>query len=159
LKITKIRKVKTPSKAHSYDAGLDFFVPEEDLSAIVTGELIKAYTNGVMVLPQGRVLIPSGLKINVPEGWTLVAFNKSGVASKKGLVVGAQVIDHGYQGEVHINVINTSHEPVTIHQGDKLVQFLMMAVPHIEIEEVNEAALFEKESSRSDRGFGSSGNH
>jgi dUTPase len=66
-----------------------------------------AYGPHGLVLKQGeRCLIPSGIKVDVPAGHALIAFNKSGVAVKKGLDVGACVVDVGYQGQVHISLTN-----------------------------------------------------
>jgi len=68
------------------------------------------------------------------------------------------VVDYEYQGEIHINVINTSRtELVKIHEGMKLIQFLEMPVFNSEIEEVDSIQnLYSKgETSRADGGFGS----
>ena len=69
MKILKVREVKTPSRAHSNDAGIDLFIPEDFLSQVLN--------------PGQSVLIPSGIKARVPEGYALIAFNKSGIAAKK----------------------------------------------------------------------------
>ena len=83
--------------------------------------------------------------------------NKSGVALKKGLVVGACVVDSDYQGEIHLHLINTSDKPVRIQPGDKLTQFLLIPVDHCLVEVVNEGDLFEEETTRGSGGFGSTG--
>ena len=71
MKICKIREVKDPVRANETDAGIDFFIPEE--------------FDAVQLESQQSVLIPSGIKVNVPEGHALIAFNKSGIATKKHL--------------------------------------------------------------------------
>ena len=71
MKFCKVRKVKTPIRANNTDAGIDFFVPEDQKI--------------ISLDPGESCLIPSGIKCNVPEGFALVAFNKSGVAVKKAL--------------------------------------------------------------------------
>lgn len=81
--------------------------------------------NYFLLPPHSRVLIPSGIHSHMKEsGRALIAANKSGVASKKGLIFGAQVVDYTYQGEIHINVINTSTENVRIYEDMKLIQFV-----------------------------------
>lgn len=80
MKILKIRDVKTPTRANMYDAGIDFFIPND-------------YTGKTILQPNESVLIPSGIKVNIPNGYMLTAFNKSGIASKQNLLVGACVID------------------------------------------------------------------
>ncbi len=145
MKITKLTKVKTPTRGTEGSAGIDFYVPD-------------TYPSGMPAIqPGGAVFIPSGIKANVPEGFALIAFNKSGVALKKGLMVGACVVDSDYQGEIHLHLVNASYEPVNIEPGEKLVQFLLVPVDHCEIEVVDSDKLFEQESQRGSGGFGSTG--
>ena len=63
MKFSKVREVKTPQRANLTDAGIDFFVPEDQSTISLT--------------PGESCLIPSGIKVNVPEGYALIAFNKS----------------------------------------------------------------------------------
>lgn len=119
LKYTLCRKgAYRPVRSNPGDAGIDFFVPKH------TWE-----TKTCELAPGARVLIPSGIKMEIPAGWAMIFFNKSGVTSKFGLVVGACVVDHGYTGEIHISVINTNNDnPVYIDEGDKLVQGILLPV-------------------------------
>jgi dUTP pyrophosphatase len=147
MKLAKIRDVKTPVRGTVGSAGIDFYVPNdypttESLCTIEPGE---------------RFFIPSGIKANVPEGYALIAMNKSGVALKKGLLVGACVVDSDYQGEIHLHLVNTGKRDVTIEPGEKLVQFLLIPVDHCEVEVVAEDNLFSKETTRGAGGFGSTG--
>ena len=145
LKLAKVRSVKTPIRGTEGSAGIDFFVPDdypENLCAVEPGE---------------RYFIPSGIKANVPEGYALIAMNKSGVSLKKSLMVGACVVDSDYQGEIHLHLINAGRETVNVSPGDKLVQFLLVPVDHGRVEIVEEADLFEAESERGSGGFGSTG--
>jgi len=144
MKITKIKDVKTPTRANSTDAGVDFFIPND-------------YNGKTELFPGESCFIPSGIKVNVPEGYALIAFNKSGVATKKGLHVGACVVDCGYQGELHINLTNVSAEDQTIAAGDKIVQFVLLPLGDPSIELVEENNLYEAVSTRGEGGFGSSG--
>ncbi len=144
MKITKIRDVKTPNRANSTDAGIDFFIPND-------------YDGDTEIFPARSCLIPSGVKVNVPEGYALIAFNKSGVAVKKKLHVGACVVDCGYQGEVHLNLTNVGESPVYIKPGDKIVQFVLLPLGDPSIEIVEENNLYESISTRGEGKFGSSG--
>lgn len=145
MKITKTRKVKTPTRGTGGSAGIDFYVPD-------------TYPSGMPAINSGEaVFIPSGIKANVPEGFALIAFNKSGVALKKGLMVGACVVDSDYQGEIHLHLVNTSHESVNIEPGEKLVQFLLIPVSHCPVELVLESELFTETTQRGSGGFGSTG--
>ena len=109
------------------------------------------------VRPGERFFIPSGIKANVPAGYALIAMNKSGVALKKGLLVGACVVDSDYQGEIHLHLVNASTKDVTIEPGEKLTQFLLVPVNHCAVDVVAESALFSEETSRGSGGFGSTG--
>tara|TARA_R110002096_G_scaffold237991_2_gene429247 strand:- start:2210 stop:2650 length:441 start_codon:yes stop_codon:yes gene_type:complete len=144
MKITKIKDVKTPTRANATDAGVDFFIPND-------------YSGKTELSPGESCFIPSGIKVNVPEGYALIAFNKSGVATKKGLHVGACVVDCGYQGELHINLTNVSAEDQTIASGDKIVQFVLLPLGNPSIELVEENNLYEAVSTRGEGGFGSTG--
>lgn len=143
LRYSKIRKVKDPVRGTPGSAGIDIFSPEDWSS-----ETIR---------PNGQVLIPSGLKFDIPDGMALIAFNKSGVAVKRGLLAGACVIDSDYEGEVHINLFNNSKKYVTIGPNEKLIQLLLVPVFHVPLVEVVESELFTKESERGEGGFGSTG--
>ncbi len=145
MKITKIRNVKTPKRGTEGSAGIDFFVPDD------------YPTNLCSVNPGERFFIPSGIKANVPNGYALIAMNKSGVALKKGLMVGACVVDSDYQGEIHLHLVNTSDSNVTIEPGEKLTQFLLIPVNHCAVEVVDPDDLFDNESERGAGGFGSTG--
>lgn len=145
MKLAKIRNVKTPTRGTIGSAGIDFFVPDD-------------YPNSLCKIgPGDRFFIPSGIKANVPEGYALIAFNKSGVALKKGLMVGACVVDSDYQGEIHLHLVNTSDQPVTIEAGDKLTQFLLVPVNHCPVDVVDVDELFCEETTRGTGGFGSTG--
>ena len=143
MRLSKVRDVKTPTRANHTDAGIDFFIPN---------------TEQPMCLSPGHsCVIPSGIKVDVPEGYALIAFNKSGIAVKKSLHVGACVVDHGYQGEVHINLTNVGTENITLEPGDKIVQFVLLPLGSHAVELVDEDKLYTSVSSRGEGKFGSSG--
>jgi dUTP pyrophosphatase len=143
MKISKIRDVKTPTRANSTDAGIDFFIPNTEQT--------------VYLSPGHSCVVPSGIKVNCPEGYALIAFNKSGIAVKKSLHVGACVVDHGYQGEVHINLTNVGTKEIALEPGDKIVQFVLLPLGDPTVEEVLEENLYQEVSSRGEGKFGSSG--
>lgn len=147
LKMAKTRDTTLPTRANSgADAGIDFYVPNDfPVTTLKPGESVK---------------IPSGIKVEVPAGYALVFFNKSGVASKKSLIVGACVIDHGYSGETHINMINVGGLEQTISPKDKIVQAIMVPVVTFETIETTEEDLYKSihvAGSRGAGGFGSTG--
>jgi len=85
--------------------------------------------------------------------------NKSGIASKRGLMVGANTVDIGYQGECHLNLYNVSNHVAEISAGDKICQGILVRIGfHIPEEMKNEEELYaEGISDRGEGGFGSSG--
>jgi len=85
--------------------------------------------------------------------------NKSGVAHKLGLIVGSCVVDSSYEGEVHISLINTTKNKVTITAGQKIVQGVILIHVQTMPTEFNtiEALYKDSKSTRGAGGFGSSG--
>jgi dUTP pyrophosphatase len=145
MKFLKIRPVKDPNRGTKNSAGIDFFIPEDFPTTII--------------IPGKSVLIPSGIKANVPEGFAFIAHNKSGVATKKNLQVGASVVDEDYQGEIHIHLTNVGTDDIELNAGDKIVQFLLLPVAYEPVEIVNTfEELFDGVvTSRGSGGFGSTG--
>jgi len=141
MKVQKVRNVKTPNRGTSVSAGIDFYVPEDFETTTLN--------------PGQAVLIPSGIKAQVPRGYALIAFNKSGVAVKQGLSVGACVVDEDYEGEIHLHMINTSDKEQVVATGQKLVQFVLVPVSYFDVEEVDE--LPQRNTERGSGGFGSTG--
>jgi dUTP pyrophosphatase len=141
MKVLKTKNVKTPSRGTPESAGIDFYVPSD--------------SEDIALKPGESALIPSGIKVQVPRGYALIAFNKSGVATKQGLSVGACCVDEDYEGEVHLHMINTSDKDQVIASGQKLVQFILLPVNYDNVEEVHE--LPSRNTLRGSGGFGSTG--
>ena len=132
----------------------------------LSDEIVKWITEDETVIskieiePHAKILIPSGIHVNLPEGIFLKAENKSGIASKRGLIFGASVVDYDYEGEVHINLINTTSNNIMIQAGEKIVQFVPFFQPYMKeaIEYDSLEELYKgKKSARGSGGFGSSG--
>lgn len=111
----------------------------------------------LILYPQERVLIPSGVHVKMGSQRALVAFNKSGVSTKYGLDVGACVVDEEYQGEIHLHLINTSNTPVKIYQDMKIVQFLELPIfqTKIKVTEGSVTDFYGGDTLRGAGGFGS----
>ena len=143
IRIVKTRKVKTPARGNPQDAGLDFFVPEDFPNTLLE--------------PGQSVNIPSGIKVEITPNSAGIFLNKSGIA-KKGLIIGAQVIDCGYTGEVHLNLHNVGLESHKIEPGMKVAQMLILPVAlnnPVEMSEKYEINTYESE--RGEGAFGSTG--
>lgn len=167
----KLYNVKTPDRAYGVADGIDFFVPEysssfiQDLKEKNTLEgsynlVISDNKVSISLNPHSRIIIPSGIRIILGDDNTcLLAVNKSGIAAKKGIVLGACLVDHDYEGEIYINLINTTDKQVEITTGDKIVQFLHLPILHTKLHEINEEDFYKlkRNTSRGVGCFGSSG--
>lgn len=147
LRFAKVRDVKDPVRGTSNSAGIDFFIPND--------------FEPTMIHPNAQINIPSGIHLDLIgsglEDYALVFFNKSGVATKKDLQVGACVVDADYQGEVHLNVMNVGHLDQILNPGDKIVQGILLPVEYDMTEEIPFADLYDRTTQRGDGGFGSTG--
>ena len=169
LRYCKVREVKSLSRAHDNDAGIDFYIPTNiDVDTFNSKcditKCFPSYTltddyfiKDITLKPGQSILMPSGIHLKIPHGYALIFMNKSGVASKKHLHVGACVIDENYTGETNINVTNVGTNSVVIEAGEKLVQGLVMPINYCQIDEVSslESLYKDFESDRLDNGFGS----
>ena len=160
MKIAKIRDVKTPERGTEKSAGIDFFVPN--------------YFEPFTIRPGRDLLIPSGIKVAVPEGFMLMAAEKSGVVTSRNaaitagrtpkptaydsiIILGAKIVDEDYQGEIHIHLVNVGDDAITVKPGTKIAQFILVPVSYENVEVVPENQLFSEVSDRGDGGFGSTG--
>lgn len=167
IEFLKVRNVKSPIREFG-NAGIDFFIPEftdsflSDLQAKNPNISLGYITSGSdkIILYSGEdILIPSGLKTKFPPTIALEAANKSGVALKKKLIVGAQVIDSNYQGEIHIHLINVGREHCILSFGEKIVQFIprVIDISKHKVVNVPEEEFFTETTTRGNGGFGSTG--
>ena len=104
-----------PTRGNPSDAGLDvYFSPKA--------------REPVTINPGQSVILPTGLKFGVPHGYMLEVKNRSSVASKRSLIVGACVVDSGYDGEVFVNLHNIGTEPQVVEPHTKIAQVVMTPV-------------------------------
>ena len=106
-----------PTRANPSDAGLDLCWVPDDTATKVVG-----------VSPGASVLLPTGCKFGIPHGYMLEIKNRSSVAHKKQLLVGASVVDSGYDGEVFVNLHNVGNQTVYIGVGEKIAQAVVVPV-------------------------------
>ena len=167
MKYTKVRDVKDIAGNREEDVCFDFFVPNDWNNG-------KAY-----VLRIGeQINIPSGIKTLFNKDLGLIGLNKSGVATKRGCVFGAHVIDSGYRGEIHLDmmkVVKGSEDikvrkkgilgilgfkewATIINPGDKILQFGLFKISNEKAIEISNKE-YEKgpKTKRADKGFGSTG--
>lgn len=167
-RFAKTRDVKSPERGHAPDAGVDFFIPKysDELRDFIKKSCngadfsISPDHNTIGIPPHSSILVPSGVKIEIAHGYMGLFTNKSGIASKKKLLIGAQVIDTGYSGEVHINLHNVSKYIQFIDFGAKAAQLIFIPIGTFQLMEVSEDMLYDYDKSDNGRGegrFGSTG--
>ena len=109
----------------------------------------------IHIMPGGRRLVSTGIKVAIPRGYEIQVRPRSGLALKKGLTVlnAPGTIDSDYRGEVGVILHNASDEPMWIYHGDRIAQFVVAKVP-IGIYNVKDSL---SETSRGEGGYGSTG--
>lgn len=116
------------------------FLPEE-------GEITLA--------PGEWKLIPTGLCMAIPKGFGGFLLGRSGLAARFGVSLTNSVglIDADYRGELKVNLINHGKAPFVVRDGDRIAQFLLLAVPRVEMAVCDTL----DETARGAGGFGSTG--
>tara|TARA_R100001440_G_scaffold74087_1_gene99239 strand:- start:44 stop:466 length:423 start_codon:yes stop_codon:yes gene_type:complete len=125
-----------PQRAHGDDAGMDVYTIED-----------------IRIPARGDMITGLGLACKFPKGHALLVYNKSGRSTKLKLDKGAEVIDAGYRGEIHVHLFNHSDINVIIKKGEKIAQLILVPIwagQPVEVEELDS-------TERGDGGFGSSG--
>lgn len=160
IKCLKLNDEWKPSIYRLYKANMPEFFQGPVVDNDEFEKLLITPLESIKILPGSKVLIPSGIHIKLPENVFLVAENKSGIASKRGLVRGACLIDYDYEGQVHINLINSTNTATYIKPGEKIIQFVAYFQPIMSTvkEWTSKEELYkDRESIRGEGGFGSSG--
>ena len=131
--------MKVPSYAHPGDAGADL-----------------AIAHDVEILPGQRLLVGTGIAVEIPDGWVCLVHPRSGLAARYGLTMvnAPGTIDSGFRGEIKVNLLNTdTSATVRLKRGDNVGQLVFQRVGWASFEVADELG----ESVRGERGHGSSG--
>ena len=124
LEYSRIRQdVVPPTRANPSDAGLDLFFNPEPI-----GIIVHESNDSITIEPGQSVLVPTGYRFGVPHGYMLEIKNRSSVAYKRSLLVGACVVDSGYDGEVFVNLHNVGCEAQVLNPRDKIAQAVLVPV-------------------------------
>jgi dUTP pyrophosphatase len=132
---------KVPTYAYPSDSGFDLRSTVE-----------------INIPPFGRALVPTGIKLSIPEEYEIQIRPKSGLAINQGLTVlnTPGTVDSGYVGEIKVIVFNTNKETVTVSKGMKIAQAVLCPVvcgKYVSIELMDKV----EDKDRMDNGFGSTG--
>lgn len=140
VKIVNRSRFALPEYQTPLSAGLDI---RADLDAPVT------------LGPLERAMIPTGLFVELPEGYEMQIRPRSGLAAKHGITVlnSPGTIDADYRGEIKIILVNLSGEPFTVEAGERIAQMIVARYEQIEWQPVEELSATERGAG----GFGSTG--
>ena len=139
-RLAHARGLTLPEAASSGSAGLD----------------LRAAVEGDLEIPAGgRARVPTGLVLEIPDGWEGQVRPRSGLAHRHGVTLtnSPGTIDSDYRGEVQVLLINLGDEVFTVRRGDRIAQLLIAPVVQVAWEEADELA----DSERGSGGFGSTG--
>lgn len=130
-------------------------LPAYETSGAAGMDLRANLEEDVILESLDRTLIPTGLFIELPEGYEAQIRPRSGLAIKKGLslINAPGTIDADYRGELKIIMINLSKEAVTIEHGDRIAQMIISKVEQAELIEVENLS----DTNRGAGGFGHTG--
>ena len=137
LKIKKLHPdAQIPKYAHHDDAGFDLFAIEN------------------ITLKKGeRVMIPTGIAMEISEGYVGLVWDKSGLAMKHGIKTIGGVVDSMYRGEIMVGLMNLSKEDYVFEKGHKVAQMIIQKKEFVDFKEVKELS----DTTRGEGGFGSTG--
>ncbi len=135
MKIIRIAKLDpqaiVPTRKHADDAGLDI------------------YANGNHTIPPlSHDIIPSGITIEVPLGYVALLKPKG----RNDHLLGAGVVDAGYQGEILVKIFNPVQTPLEIHHGDAIGQMVLLPIITPAVEEITLDHIHQEKSNRGNSG-------
>ncbi len=137
--------------------GADLPLPRYETAGAAGMDLIAASPADapVVLAPMERKLIPTGLIIQLAQGFEAQIRPRSGLAFKHGVTVlnAPGTIDADYRGEVQVLLVNLSAEPFTVTRGMRIAQMIVAPVTTVELIEVDAV----NDTSRAAGGFGSTG--
>ena len=131
------------------------FLPEYKTEGSSGMDLYAAIDKEITLKPLERVLVPNGIKIEIPNEYEAQIRARSGLSVKHGitLINAVGTVDADYRGEVCVGLVNLSNEEYTIKPDDRIAQMVIAKVEKAQIEVTTELAT----SARGEGGFGSTG--
>jgi len=150
--------VELPHYQKHWDAGMDICVNADKLSDLkdlqeYQGVFDSMDGKGFILAQHCRVLIPTGIRLDIPIGYEIQIRGRSGKGAKQGLIpsMALGTIDSGYRNEVFIALTNTSNEFQFIKWGERIAQMVLSKKPVMKLKVVGKLS----ETERGLGGFGS----
>ncbi len=155
VKIFNSSKNNIPMYETPYSAGVDVRCDFENQG----GRIIEEGNNRILILEPGeRIMIHTGLYMEIPIGYECQVRSRSGLALKKGISIvnSPGTIDADYRGECNVILINHGNKQVKIEDGERIAQFVFTEVEQVIFEEVKSIEEL-SDTKRGKGGFGSTG--
>lgn len=133
----------------------DLALPSYETAGAAGMDLRAAVTDDLVLQPSIRLAVPTGLVLEIPEGFEGQVRPRSGLALKNGITClnSPGTIDWDYRGEVKVILANLGSEPFTITRGMRIAQLVIAPVTRVVVEEISQLS----ETARGVGGFGSTG--
>ena len=132
-------------------------LPAYETSQAVGLDVRAAIDQPITIAPLQRVMVPTGLYFQIPEGYEIQVRPRSGLAAKYGITVinSPGTIDPDYRGELKVLLVNLSNESFELKPGERVAQLVFARYERLQWEE----AVVLDETQRGTGGFGSTGSH
>ena len=143
IKIAKVRENAT--------------IPKFQTSGASGVDLHACISHSTIIAPNESVLIPTGLAMAIPTGWTGLIMPRSGLGHKHGIVLGnlVGVIDSDYRGEIQVSIWNRGSEVYKVNPNDRIAQ--MCFLPLARVDGFIEVDSLNNDTTRNSQGFGTTG--
>lgn len=148
------KNIKLPKYETTGASGLDVRAWKYSLPSNLD-EVLDFPEKGLTIRPCGRVLIKTGIHVELPQNKEIQVRPRSGLALKHGITLANAIgtCDEDYRGDIGVILLNTSNEPYTVHEGDRIGQLVLMSVDKFDWQEVDSLGA----SERGEGGFNSTG--
>ena len=131
-------------------------IPEYKTPLSAGADIYAANVHDIIIQPLERVVISSGLRIELPEDAECQIRPRSGLFSKQGILA-VGTIDADYQGEIGIMIVNLGNEPYIVKRGERIAQMVFNGAGGLFQADFNEVEKFTRSSERGEGGFGHTG--
>ena len=132
-----------------------FALPEYQTPLSAGLDIRANLSDSITLSPLERAMVPTGLFVELPEGYEMQIRPRSGLAAKHGITVlnSPGTIDADYRGEIKVILVNLSNTPFTIEPGERIAQMIVVRYEQVEWQAVESLS----ETERGAGGFGSTG--
>jgi dUTP pyrophosphatase len=132
--------------------------PKYMTSGAAGADLFTSLNEDILIKPLERAMIPTGIKVIIPEGYEIQIRPRSGMAFKKGLTVinSPGTIDSDYRGEINVLVVNLSNKDIVITNNERIAQMVLNKVEVINFVEIDNIT---SNTHRGSGGFGHTGSN